>query len=210
MDVSNSDPKLDLAADLSGFFKDALTVALEERRVQTSETTAHYLVCLLADFAHPDELAQATFERPLPLLLEEALNSAGRERFERLRALGDTVLYTSGFFLDHLQNRGVQLSYVSTLGARAYGSAATMLRGPRGSATNDGAPELFDELAEKFHPFVEVLATVADGLFAHSAVSSDSSLVKAYERWLRSGSTQLASALASRGVIATRGKGGVH
>ncbi len=210
MDVSQPDPKLDLAADLSGFFREALTVALEERRVRTSETTAHYLVSLLADFAHPDELAQETFERPLPLLLEEALNSAGRERFERLRTLGDTVLYTSGFFLDHLQTRGVELSYVSTLGARAYVNAATMLRGARGGAGGEGAPELFDELADKFHPFAEVLATVADGLFANSAAASDSGLLKAYERWLRSGSTQLASALASRGVIATRGRGGLH
>jgi hypothetical protein len=210
MSVSQQDPKFDLAADLSGFFREVLTVALEERRVHTSETTAHYLVGLLADFAHPDELAHETFERPLPVLLEEALNSVGRERFDRLRTLGDTVLYTSGFFLDHLQNRGVELSYVSTLGARAYGSAATMLRGAHRSTASEGAPELFDELADKFHPFAEVLATVADGLFANSAATSDSGIVKAYERWLRSGSTQLAGALASRGVIATRGRGGVH
>jgi len=28
------------------------------------------------------------------------------ERFERLRSLGDGVLYTSGFFADHLSTRG--------------------------------------------------------------------------------------------------------
>jgi hypothetical protein len=209
MDVTNRDPQLELAADLRGFFHDVLTEALHERRVEASESTAHYLVALLADFAHPDETAHEAMERPLPILLQEALAAAGRERFERLRTLGDNVLYTSGFFLDHLETRGVQLTYVSALGARAYGSAASMLRGP-GQSNSEGAPELFEELADKFTRFAEVLSTVSEGLFANSAITSDAGAIRTYERWLRTGSTQLSSALASRGMVATRGRGGVH
>jgi hypothetical protein len=210
--VTREDPQLELAADLRGFFQPALQTALTERRVQASEPTAHYLVALLVDFAHPGGLANETLERPLPLLLDEALNSTGHERFERLRCLGDSVLYTSGFFLDHLETHGVELSYVSTLGARAYGSAAMMLRRASSNNADDTprAPELFDELATKFATFAEVLATLADGLFANSARSSDASAVKLYERWLRTGSAQLASALAERGLAPTRGRGGVH
>jgi hypothetical protein len=208
MDVTHPDPQLELAADLRGFFHDVLVDALAERRVEASESTAHYLVALLADFAHPDESAHEAMERPLPVLLQEAMAAAGRERFERLRSLGDNVLYTSGFFLDHLDARGVQLTYVSALGARAYGSAASMLRRP--GQSSEGAPELFEELADKFSRFAEVLSTVAEGLFANSAITSDAGVLRTYERWLRSGSTQLASALATRGVVATRGKGGVH
>ena len=126
--VTREDPQLELAADLRGFFQPALQTALTERRVQASEPTAHYLVALLVDFAHPGGLATETLERPLPVLLEQALNAAGHERFERLRCLGDSVLYTSGFFLDHLETHGVELSYVSTLGARAYGSESATWR----------------------------------------------------------------------------------
>jgi len=212
MSSSMKDPTLDLAADLQTFFREQLTEALVERGVEASEPTAHYLVALLSDFAHPAELTNETLERPLPFLLEEALAASGHERFERLRTLGDSVLYTSGFFLDHLETRGVQLDYVSALGARAYGSAASMLRHTgRGAGTESNkAPELFEELAEKFPHFAKVLATLADGLFANSAQQGDAGMLRIYERWLRSGSTQLASSLAARGMVPTRGRGGVH
>jgi hypothetical protein len=207
MDVTHRDPQLELAADLRGFFHNVLVEALAERHVEASEATAHYLVALLADFAHPKEETTEALERPLPFLLQEALAAAGSERFERLRTLGDSVLYTSGFFLDHLETRGVQLTYVSALGARAYGSAASMLRVPGNS---DNAPELFEELADKFTRFAEVLSTVSEGLFANSAIATDSGALRTYERWLRTGSPQLSNALATRGMVATRGRGGVH
>lgn len=207
MDVTHRDPQLELAADLTGFFHDVLVEALAERHVEASESTSHYLVALLADFAHPKEEISEALERPLPFLLQEALAAVGRDRFERLRTLGDSVLYTSGFFLDHLETRGVQLTYVSALGARAYGTAASMLRVPGNS---EGAPELFEELADKFTCFAEVLSTVSEGLFANAAITSDSGALRTYERWLKTGGTQLSHALATRGMVATRGRGGVH
>ncbi|MGC4091768.1 MAG: hypothetical protein QM756_28575 [Polyangiaceae bacterium] len=210
-DVTRDDdaPHLELAADLRGFFQPALATALSERRVSASEPTSHYLVALLVDFAHPAALSHE-MERPLAVQLAEALDAVGSERFERLRCLGDNVLYTSGFFLDHLETHGVELSYVSSLGARAYGTAASMLRRAGGGDETPRAPELFEELADKFAPFAEVLATLADGLFANSAKGSDSGSLKMYERWLRSGSPKLASALAERGMAPTRGRGGLH
>jgi hypothetical protein len=54
------------------------------------------------------------------------------------------------------------------------------------------------------------LATLADGLFANCAQSSDANALKTYERWLKTGSTQLASALTERGMFPTRGRGGLH
>jgi hypothetical protein len=212
IEVNEKESNLDLAADLRGFFHEALNAAFSERQVEATEPTSHYLVALLADFAKPDELTHESFERPLPLLLEEALASTGRERFDRLRALGDSVLYTSGFFLDHLETRGVELSYVSVLGARAYDSAASMLRhGGRATGTDaQKAPELFEELSQKFLRFARVLATVADGLFANSAHVNDRGVLRIYERWLRTGSSQLASALAAHGVVPTRGHGGLN
>lgn len=208
MDVTHKESQFDLTVDLREFFREPLALALQEQHVNASEPTAHYLAALLADFARPDELAHETLERPLTFLLEEALSSSGPDRFERLRALGDSVLYTSGFFLDHLANRGVQREYVSALGARAYGGAASMLRHAGGDASQ--APELFEELAGKFGRFASVLATLADGLFANAAPNSDTGMLRLYERWLRTGSSQLASTLAGHGMVPTRGAGGVH
>jgi hypothetical protein len=210
-DGGDAEHRLAVTVDLKGFFREALTLALEERRVAATPPTEHYLVALLSDFAHPDELAQETFERPLALLLSEALQMAGRERFERLRTLGDAVLYTSGFFFDHLRTRGVQLSYVSTLGARAYDGAASMLRhADRGTGEGTRAPELFEELAHNFTPYTEVLATLANTWLARSAHASDGGALRVYEKWLETGSAELARSLLERGIAPVRGRGGLH
>jgi len=207
----DTDPRVATDVSLDGFFREALGLALVERKVAATPHTEHYLVALLSDFAHPDELAQETFERPLALLLAEALNLTGLERFERLRTLGDAVLYTSGFFLDHLKNRGVRLGYVSSLGARAYDGAASMLRqADRGSGEGARAPELFEELADNFTPYAEVLATLADGLLARAAHGSAAGALRIYEKWLETGSAELSRALAEHGITPVRGRGGVH
>lgn len=182
--------------------------ALVEQGVETTEPTAHYLVALLTDFAHPDKLASESMDRPLPFLLDEALSAMGHERFERLRSLGDTVLYTTGFFSDHLEVRGVAFSYVSAVGARAYDGAASMLG--RASQPEATAPTLFRELAENFERFARVLSTLAEGLMVTSAQGSDRAVLRLYERWLRSGSSHLAAALAARGVAPVRGTGELH
>ncbi len=74
--------------------------------------------------------------------------------------------------------------------------------------TNDGGLDLFGELARKFDAFVEVVAEVADTTIAMGTESS-SGLLRVYERWLKTGSERLATALTSRGVMPTRGSRGV-
>jgi hypothetical protein len=162
-------------------------------------------VSLLTDFAHPDTRSGDALDRPLTLLLDEALRVPdAAERFEKLRTLGDGVLYSCGFFGDHFEARGVDPRYLHGIGTRAYGAASSMLHAP---GTED-TPDLFAELAEKFDAFVDVVAEVADATIAMSTESSRG-LLKAYERWLKTGSGRLASALTSRGVVPTRGSKGI-
>nr|PZN19395.1 MAG: hypothetical protein DIU78_21120 [Pseudomonadota bacterium] len=174
-DDSNPRARIDTDVNLHAFFREALGLALTERNVETSPPTEHYLVALLVDFVHPDELAHEAFDRPISFLLADAMSRVGRERFDRLRALGDAVLFTSGFFKDHFETRGIRLQYMSSLGARAYDGAASMLRTADRKSGSDGprAPELFEELADKFTAFVHVLGSVADGFFARSTQAGD-------------------------------------
>ena len=104
--MSPDQPDIDLASDLQSFFHHLVDQAVRNQQCAATEAAEHYLAGLLADYAKPDRLEAASLERPLTLLLDEALHAAGSERFERLRSLGDGVLYTSGFFADHLSTRG--------------------------------------------------------------------------------------------------------
>ncbi|HEY4012341.1 MAG TPA: hypothetical protein VGM06_03320 [Polyangiaceae bacterium] len=194
------------AQSVSGFFGEVVEDALRTRRVDATDGAARYLVGLLADYAHPDNRAGETLERPVTLLLDEALHAPDpAERFERLRVIGDGVLYGCGFFADHFEARGVDVKYMCAVGTRAYGSASSMLR----RHADDGGPDLFAELAGNFQVFVDVVADVADATIT-MGIDNSRGLVKVYERWLRRGSERLAATLASRGLVPTRGAKGVQ
>src|SRR6478609_47609 len=116
-------------ASVADFFGDAVDEALRARRVSASDGARSYVVALLVDLAKPGSPVERTLERPLTLLLDEALHTPEiGERFERLRTLGDGVLYSSGFFADHFEARGVDTHYVMGIGRRAYESAGSLLR----------------------------------------------------------------------------------
>jgi len=199
-------PTIEMASNVSDFFGPVVADAIKARGYDATDAAEAYVVALLADYTRPGQLGEETLSRPLTLLLDEAMQTPGPERFERLRVLGDGVLYVSGFFGEHLENRGVEPRYVSALGATAYENASAMLRQ---RAKDQNAPDLFSELAEKFRMFVRLLADVAESLRARSA-RTDGAVVKMYERWLRTGSTTLGDALMARGMMPVRGSGLVH
>jgi hypothetical protein len=192
------------AHSVTHFFGEVVEDSIRQRGMEATDGATRYLVALLADYAHPDKRAGETLERSLTLLFDEAINAPDPgDRFERLRSIGDGVLYGCGFFGDHFEARGVDAKYLHGLGTRAYGAASVMLR----RRPEDGGPDLFGELAEKFEAFVAVVADVADATIAMGTETSRG-LLKVYERWLKTGSDRLATALTSRGVVPTRGPRG--
>src|SRR5215471_2470123 len=154
-----------LERSVGGFFHEVVGEAVRTRQVEATDQAMSYLVGLLTEFAHPDPVREDTFGRPLAFLLHEALRTTGAERFQRLRVLGDGVLYLTGFFGDHIENRGVDMGYVTNVGAAAYQGAASMLRRPVVTDAPDGPKRrrgedddnVFGELSRKFDQFVEVL-----------------------------------------------------
>jgi hypothetical protein len=200
--------EIDLSGDVQGYFSGLVVEAAEERRVDANPAVTSYLAALLADYAHPGSLTKDALDRPFTLLLAEALDSAGSERFERLRALGDGVLYVRGLFSEHLETRGVELRYVSSVGARAYDGAASMLR-RHSSGEASSAPDVFGELAERCDAFVALVSGVADRIAAQSGGTTDGSVLKLYERWLRTGSSEIAAALGQRGLVPLRSRAGL-
>src|SRR5262245_45432419 len=117
---------------LTGFFHEVVEDAIKSRGVDVTGGATSYIVGLLADYARLDGRSEETMERPLAFLLDEALHeSVPAERFEKLRSLGDGVLYTCGFFADHFEARGVDQRYLYGIGTTAYGAASSMLHTPR-------------------------------------------------------------------------------
>jgi hypothetical protein len=167
------------AGSINVFFEEAVRAAMKTQRIEATDATTSYLVALLADFAKPNH-GQEQLDRPLTFLLDEALHTSEvGERFEKLRTLGDGVLYTSGFFGDHFEARG-------------------------GDLEASAAHDIFGELASRFAAFVAVINEVANASIAAAAESSRG-VVRLYERWMKTKSDTLAEALANHGFIPPRG-----
>jgi hypothetical protein len=201
---------ISLSTDVRGFFAELVTSATEERGLESNQATTAYVTALLADFAHPGAFSKTSLERPFTLLLAEAMEAAGHERFERLRAIGDGALYLRGFFREHLETRGVALPYVSAVGARAYDGAATMLRVATTVTAGSAVPDVLGELAARFDAFVELLESVSDRLVAQGAAGSPGGVLKLYERWMKTGSSDIAAVLGAHGLVPQRGNGGLQ
>lgn len=175
------------------FFREQLEKALEHQRVATSTFTEFYLVNLLAGCVGGDPLPAPEpgyDEMPLAILLARAQQSSRRERTRLLRALGDSALFTSGFFADSAQARHVSLGYYRDLGGRAYQRLAHEDSGYEWSGS------VFAELATRFGQFADVLSEVAET----SRLVGDRGILALYERWAQTGSRRAAALLAERGI----------
>lgn len=191
-----------MTSDVTGFFGEVVGEALATKRVEASEGARQYLVGVLVGFAAKGE--RGALDRPMTLLLDEALHAPAAERFDKLKQLGDGSLYVSGLFQDHLEARGVDVGYVQSVGATAYGAAGSLLTKGEGKHL-----DLFGELAAKFTRFVDALHEVADAIFAGSA-REPVGVLRVYERWQKTGSEVLRRELVQHGVFPMKPTGGLQ
>jgi hypothetical protein len=171
-----------LAASVDEFFHEVVQDALETVHLTTTAPTEWYLVSLLGDFTR----ARIT-DQPLGMQLAEAPTEPG-ERVRRLKQVGDTSLYVSGFFSESLGRKLVDADYYASIGSTAYAELASRLGG--------SLTEVYRELAARFPAFVEVLGEVRRRVdFATSDIT------RLYEQWLRTRDAWVEKKLRSFGVL---------
>ena len=167
------------------YFRELVESALANQKIVAGELTSFYVVQLLAGFLE----RRAADDEPLSLQLVRALESGGAQQRAGLKQVGDVSLFISGFFSDSLQRKLVDVDYYVNIGGSAY-NALSRYEG-------DTFSPVFAELAERFVDFVDVLTEVSE----RSSFSSNTDLLRLYERWLRTGSTRSGQLLVERGVV---------
>jgi hypothetical protein len=182
--------------DPRAVFAELVEGALDETGHRASPLATAYLIELL------DERVRArpgTTRRPggEPTLAEELLCArleSGATRVSRMHALGDRALFVAGFFGDSLCRAVVDLSYYREVGRAAYADLASVLTGPLASSE---WVRLFEELADRFRDFVDVLAEVSDRAYASRPLG----LLRLYDRYLQTGSSRDRRRLLRRGHV---------
>jgi len=186
--MSNKKPSLALVAQPQAFFHELVTEALVHQKVSTAPETEFYLVNLLNQFM----VAERLVEEPLALLVKEALEAPQPEQqSKRFKQIGDVSLYVAGYFPDSLNRKLVDVDYYIEMGGTAYKQVAALTE-------EDALRAIYQELANKFGSFVEVLAEVSDKT---TIPRTEKDILRLYELWIRTRSERAAKALQEAGIL---------
>lgn len=180
---------------LTEFFRERVQTAMARQQLAASALTEFYLVNLLQEFRKTEKLFEEQKgqmdEKPLALLLAEAVGGNLQTRIRCLKKMGDVSLYTAGFFRERINRKLVGIGYYIRMGGGAYSNLASILSGQKTFA------ELYGELSQLFPSLVEVLAEVS--VSTHWKTHAD--LLKIYERWLATGNEALEKTLNEEGIL---------
>lgn len=161
--MTDSQHSIQQVANLFQFFRTELTAAFEKLGLTTRDETQTYLVHLLEGFVRLDEkkVEDLGFHRPAALILGDALSSAGDQRIEAYRRLGDASLFSCGFFEKYLDrhNSVVPLKYYRDMGRNAYSNLHGLMQF---KAPGGAFHIIFDELTEKFDTVVEAFRVLSN------------------------------------------------
>ena len=190
--------KVELFVSPDGFFEELVKKGLSQRKVKAVPTVENYLVNLLQHYLDARNLFEQGFisesgERSPTTLAETymlAQNADAATRNEMLRKLGDRTLYISGFFGDSLSRKIVDIDYYAEIGGAAYASLAHCTR-------EDTLAKVYATFSRQFLDFVEVLTYISQ----HSFIKSDESILRLYDRYLRTGSELAREKLVEMGVM---------
>lgn len=192
--------KIKAVRNLREFFRDSVTEAMDRQRVDADDHTACYIVNLLTLYSRSEKFFDSSENglelRPVALVLADAVDAGTDEKNFALQRVGDVSLFVAGFLGDGLTAKLVGVDYYVNMGGAAYGTLAQNIRGSiRGRAV--GA--VFNELAEKFTAFVDVLADIRD-----AARTSHSDVLRLYDNWQKTGSQRAARILRGLGIEPTQ------
>lgn len=180
------------------FFRESVDEALTRHSVDADDHTVHYVVNLLTLFTRADEFyGDVPAGKGLPPLARmfadasEAESDVDRDR--HLQRLGDVALFMAGFFPDYFERKPVGVDYCIRMGGAAYG---TLAERSKQMIRRRALADIFEELAEKFGMFVDVLGEIAD--LGRRYTSSD--VLRLYDLWLTTGSRRARARLDALGV----------
>ncbi len=196
--MSKSDAKLTLVKDPLSYFKDLVDEVLEKRGLKTGIHTEHYIVNLLAQFMHAENLYAVDEEsgirrqEALAQIMKGAVEAADfLHKQKNLKKLGDISLYTAGFFSESLSRKSVDVDYYIDMGKAAYGNLSHII-------PDEDFSRLFAELSERFDKFVDVLAEISEKT---QLQNSPTDMLRLYELWLKTKSERAEQKLKDAGII---------
>ncbi len=185
-----------LIIDSDAYFQSVVDEAFKERRLETRPQIKTYIVEVLKHYLSVENLydVEDTTGRKTRKTMAEMYLSAnqlgGRVRTEKLKKVGDTSLYISGFFSDSFQRKIIDVDYYVDMGKMAFGSLAH-------DVNEDTFAKLFKDLSEQFLNLVDVLAVISQ----KAKMTDEENILRMMDVYSRTGSNLLGETLAEKGYF---------
>ena len=181
--------------ELGQWFQQEILTLAKEKRSPLSIEEQLYTADVCSRFARSEQafgiLEGERHLEPLALLLRQAMDCGDEsERIRLLRRLGDVALFTSGFFAERVESKGLDLDYFVGMGGMAYSNVSSLARRGRASWR-----ELYDRLAKNFQQVVHLLWDFVQQF----SLQNNTDLLAVYREWERTGSLRLQRLLLARG-----------
>jgi len=191
---NNQDPKgQDFLTSPEEYFSELVESACGERRLEAKPLTRKYLTELLQFYLFSDNLFDSEQGRTQTMaerLLKAVNLSEPKARAERLRRVGDTALYVSGFFGDSFKRKIIDIDYYVEIGGSAYATVAS-------SDTTSMYSPVFKDLSQRFGDFVDLLTHMSQ----EASLQSDHDLLRLYDRYIMTGSKLAEEKLEAEGLL---------
>ena len=186
--------------NLFDYFQRCVEDARQELSVPLTDDAGLYLAKLLTDRARAD--APTAPEQTLAELHARAAHARPGAQAKAYRELGDRALYRLGCFRESLDSQMVGPRYYRTMGSAAYYRVDEVLRVWFASAFGP----VFRELAHQFDQCVSLL----DEVRRRHPEGELNAILGLYERWLETGSEDMAARLRAKGLILAPKVGANH
>ncbi|NOZ85178.1 MAG: hypothetical protein GXP49_02735 [Deltaproteobacteria bacterium] len=174
---------------LAGFFYEVLSNTARKLQLELSHPVQSYLVSLLSSRARQDYDPRG-LEPIGPELLKALAEKSAAKRLSILKRIGDRALYEGGYFAARLVDSVLDVDYYRAIGKDAYQVLAV-------EHYKQYLRRLFSELAARFKDLSILLGEAAES----GHYSPQSNLADLYNRWIATGSRQLAERLRSMGIL---------
>jgi len=180
-------------------FTEMVEWSLRKRKLKVSPESQVYLVGVLEKFLN----AQSLFEADEPQTLAESYLKAKScepsQKINLLRSMADKTLYICGYFGDSLNRKLVDVDYYVDMGGLAYGELSAYTK-------EENLAGVYSDFAKRFIKYVDVLTHISE----YSFVRADHSVLRLYERYLKTGSKLAQEKLAELGVVTIHPKQGKY
>jgi hypothetical protein len=184
---SQKEIKIEIVNDLNLYFKDLLEASAKHKYFRFKKDTETYVLGLLTRTNMPINQNQSLVLTYLEAITADKLNEPQEKNKKQLfKDLGDTCLFYSGYFADHIRKKDVSKDLYIMLGSNSYSIVANLTLNQL----------LYNDLARNFASIREILEEVHDRTDTHT----NEGLMRLYDKWLE-GNESIADLLKTANMV---------